>query len=107
MIEEVFLAVREAEERAEASMQQARMDARDILKEAESVAVENERDAARENRLLFQKILEQKREEVQLTLDKQNAESIDLLNKRLDAYRQRFPQAISFIEERVIGHGHC
>lgn len=79
------------EEKAAALMLDAQNSANEIVKNAESLAAEAERKAAVENRARFQQVLDERRRQVELALQRQNgdasrpAQSIDedLINEAI------------------------
>lgn len=107
MVSELFESVRKAEEKADACMKAAREHAADILKEAESAVSEAKQDALREQRTLYQSLVEEKRAnlEKQLAADAEK-HTADIEQRMTDA-RSHIPQAIRVIAERITGNGNC
>lgn len=105
MAKEMFEAIQAAEESAERSVQEAQRQARELLKETESVCLDNERKMAQEHRALQQSILEEKRAHVRQEIEAGHKEKAALQDAMIMEARQRLDLAAQTIFERVISDG--
>ncbi len=106
MAKELFEAIQSAEESAEAVLREAQHQARDVLKEAETVCVENERAMAHEHRVLYQSILEEKKATVNERIKQQHAEKQKQQDAFVDQARAQLDAAAQIIFERVVSDGN-
>ncbi|NLO85843.1 MAG: hypothetical protein GX096_10520 [Clostridiales bacterium] len=103
---ELFEAVRAAEEKAEGIVLEAQRAARELIKETEAACVDSERQMAREHRVLYQSILEEKRAAMQQTLDEEAKAETTAIHQQMQDAHQRLPQAVQCIAERVMSNGN-
>ena len=106
MASDLFAAVRAAEEKADHAVKEAQQAAREQLKQSEAVCVEKERTAAREQRVLYQSLLDDKRKEMQKTLDEEADGRSRQMDANMQKARERLPEAVKFIAERVMSDGN-
>ena len=106
MATELFSQICAIEEKADAIVQKAHADARDILKQAEMTCLEEERSAAKEFRALFQSKLDESRDAVSKELEKKSEAAKASLEKEIAAARAKIPDAVKLITERVLSDGN-
>lgn len=107
MAQEVFQAVREAEEQADQRIQEAQKQARELLKAAETAVTEEERKGSLEHRTLYQQIMDDKRQRLVKQLETQRPNVQQAQAESLVPARAKLDQAAHRIVERVLNDGHC
>lgn len=106
MATELFEAIGSAEAKAEDVVLAAQREARELIKETEAACVESERQMAREHRVLYQSILEEKRAEMQQILAEEAEQERDKIALQMQEAKKRLPLAVSKIAERVMSDGN-
>lgn len=106
MTDDLFAAVRGAEEKAEKVVSLAQQAMRDKIKETEAACVEKERASARAERALYQSLLEEKRTETQKALDERAKAELSAIEAQMAQARAKLPEAVKFIAERVMNDGN-
>ncbi len=106
MAKELFEAVIAAEQKADQITQEAQRKARELIKGAELFCAQTERDMAREHRVLYQSIIEEKRAETQLKLAEDAKEKRDGLEVEITEAKTRVSVAAKRIAERVLSDGN-
>ena len=105
MANEVFEAVRAAEEKANAIIGEAQHAARDVLKDAQTACAENERSIAQAQRTLYQGKLEEKRAQVRRAIETGREARVREQDALLQKARGLLDAAADSLYERVISDG--
>ena len=98
--------IKKHEELAQAKVQQARQEAREMIKGVEAAVVEQERNALVDNRAMLQEKLDSVKKDFKATMDdvfEQNKKTIDA---EINSFRQNIPNVADYIVERVMQHGN-
>lgn len=93
------------EKKAAELLKEAHQSANELVKNAESQATEAERKAAVENRALYQKLLEDRRNQVNASLQKDEGRQSDMDTISLSMSREKLQTAVDAIVEGVL-NGH-
>ncbi len=98
--------IKKYEELAQTKVQQARLEAREMLKGVEAAMVDQERNALVENRAKLQEMLDSVKKDFKVTMDDRFEQNKVKSNQELDKYRQNIPGVADYIVERVMQHGN-
>ena len=104
MAVEVFRSVQAAEQNAELALQEAQHRAREIAKASQAECAALEREAAQEQRALYQRLMEQKRRDTQAAIDASLAAQQSTVASYIADARSRLDAAANAILERVLSH---
>jgi vacuolar-type H+-ATPase subunit H len=106
MAQELFQAVRTAEETADQIVQDAQLKARELIKAVEAEIKADDRKAALSQRAQYHTILENKRLAVEKRLEEQRPLVHKAQQESLNAARQKLNQVSQMIIERVWNDGN-
>ncbi len=106
MAREVFQAVQTAENKADQFLQEAHRDARELIKSTQAEIAANERSVVMEHRAMYQSILDEKRESVQVQIQAGKAAVRTKHEAILADARGQLAQAAEQIVERVWNDGN-
>lgn len=96
--------IREQERKAEALLHEAQQSANEIVKNAETQAADAERKAAIAHRALYQRILEDRRIQVEQALQADQAQVVEQTRQEVQQASARLPDAVDYIVKEVL-HG--
>ncbi len=93
------------EKQAAEALQEAQQSANDTVKNAESAVLDQERRAAVDNRALYQKLMEEKRAQVERELKEKRRENRTKIDEYIKSASGNLPKAVDFIlSEALNGH---
>lgn len=90
------------EQKASELLQEAQQAANDMIKNAETKAIEDERKAAVDNRALFQQILDERKTQVEAQLKEQQAQKREALMTQVNEAKARVADAAQYIISEVV-----
>lgn len=96
----------DAEQEADAMLAEAQASAGEIIKNAQTVVREQERQAAVETRALHQQLVEKKRREIQKSLDSEVAARAERIASQIKKAEKNLPEAVLMIVQEVLQHGN-
>jgi vacuolar-type H+-ATPase subunit H len=99
---EIIQIILAEEKQAAAALQEAQQSANDTVKNAESAVLDQERKAAVDNRALYQKLMEEKRAQVERELAEKRRENLKKIDHYIKISSGNVPKAIDFIVGEVI-----
>ncbi|NLW21388.1 MAG: hypothetical protein GXY84_08490 [Clostridiales bacterium] len=100
-----FDGIREAEAQAQALVLDAQNSANEVVKNAESQATETERQAAVAHRALYQQLLQQRREQVEGSLEGLAEQARADMEVQVKLAEGRVPEAVAYLVNEVLdGH---
>ncbi|NLX82661.1 MAG: hypothetical protein GXZ04_02440 [Clostridiales bacterium] len=102
---DVLSIIKDEEQKASKLLHEAQQSANDMIKNAESKAIEDERKAAVDHRALFQSILDERKTQVEAQLKTQQTETRAALTAVVQQAQDRVADAAQFIINEVI-NGH-
>lgn len=105
MAQELFRSVQQAEERAEQALQAAQQEARELMKDTQAGIKAEERKASLVNRTQYQSILDQKRREIEKSIEDRRPQALAEQEKILQAARGKLEQVSQMIFERIWSDG--
>ena len=94
------------EQKASELLQEAQQAANDMIKNAETKAIEDERKAAVDNRALFQQILDERKTQVEAQLKEQQAQKREALMTQVNEAKARVADAAQYIISEVVNGNH-
>ena len=106
MAVEVFRSVQEAEQKAELVIQEAQHQAREIAKDSQAECAALEREAAQGQRALYQRLMEEKRQATQASIDANLHTQQDATARAIADAQAKLDTAANAILERVLKHGN-
>ncbi len=105
MLLEVFQQIQQQEEKANQIVQDAKANAKDILKSVEAAVAEQERSASQENRQTLQAMLETSKKDFAKTLEAVMQSRQEQEMQKITACRVHLESTADYIVERVLTHG--
>ncbi len=105
MAQELFLSVQQAEENADQTLQAAQQQARDLIKETEAQIKAEDRKASLENRTQYQTILDNKRKDVEKSIEDKGPQVKASQEESLASARKNLDKAAEMIFERIWSNG--
>ena len=99
---EILSNIREEEKKASALLLDAQNSANEIVKNAETLAVDEERRAAVENRALYQRLLEERRLVVSGLLEDRQSDEKEKVEASIKDAQSRLSEAIVSIVNEVL-----
>lgn len=99
---EILSNIREEEKKASALLLDAQNSANEIVKNAETLAADEERRAAVENRALYQRLLEERRLVVSGLLEDRQSDEKEKVEASIKDARSRLSEAIGSIVNEVL-----
>ncbi len=105
MAQELFLSVQQAEENADQTLQAAQQQARDLIKETEAQIKAEDRKASLENRTQYQTILDNKRKDVEKSIEDKGPQVQSSQEESLVSARKNLDKAAEMIFERIWSNG--
>lgn len=105
MAQELFIAVQQAEEAADQTMQNAQQKARELMKETEAEIKAEERRASLANRTKYQSILEEKRRAVLKSIEDRRPQVLKEQQESLNAAHLKIEKVSQMIFERIWNDG--
>ncbi|NMD38018.1 MAG: hypothetical protein GYA87_04975 [Christensenellaceae bacterium] len=98
--------IKKQEELAQAKVQQARQEAREMIKGVEAAVVEQERNALVDNRAMLQEKLESVKKDFKATMEEVYEKNKKIVDDEINSFRQNIPNVAEYIVERVMQHGN-
>lgn len=106
MLVEVLQQVQQAEEKAQKVRNQALQEARDIAKGIDSANIEHEKQSVKDHRQLLQKLLEEKRQQVEKNIQLQQPEQKRAQEALEGAAERNMDRTVKLIVERIMKNGN-
>lgn len=103
---ELLQGIEQAEGKAEEIRAEAQREARDMLKSAEEASVQNERNAALDQRAIIQRILDDARQTAQKRIDAMRQAEKEARGAVTETAEKKLDMAANLIFERVFQDGH-
>lgn len=97
--------IEESEAKAEEIRLEAQRQARDMLKSVEEACTTHERDAAGQHRALSRRMLDDARAAMESRLTKAAIEQAADREKAMARAKQKLPDAVALLYERIVNHG--
>lgn len=105
MAQELFLSVQQAEDKADQILSEAQQKARELIKDTEARIKAEERKASLANRAQYQEILDQKRKDVDKSIEDKRPQVLSAQEESLEAARKNLDRAAQMIFERIWSDG--
>ena len=99
---DVLSIIKTEEQKASELLHEAQQAANDMIKNAETKAIEDERKAAVDNRALFQQIMDERKTQVEAQLKEQQAQKREALMTQVNEAKARVADAAQYIISEVV-----
>lgn len=107
MISEIIEEIKAEEEKANKLTQDAKSEAREMVKGVEAALSEEMRNVSQENRQYVQNRLEQTKKDFSVVLNDVSEKKRAEEKENIEKYRNNIDAAAEYIVKRVLEHGYC